>query len=101
MRIAIVGGNNPERYEESISEVGNVEIRFHDGIPQRNNKKSMEILIKNADYVIIMQAACSHNSMRDAKAAAKKCHKTVYYSRTFGLSSLLRMLEKQLVSYTA
>ena len=101
MKIAVVGGNNPDRYGESIKDVGDVEILFHDGYQRRKNKKSLEMIIKAVDYVIIVQAACSHNSMWDAKAAAKKCHKTVYYFRTFGRSSLIQLLEKQHICKTA
>ncbi|WP_434510245.1 hypothetical protein [Desulfitobacterium sp. AusDCA] len=56
MRIAIVGGQNFRRYSESISKVENVEVYFHDGIPKRKNKKCLARIIRDADYVIIVQA---------------------------------------------
>lgn len=101
MRIAIVGGHNFQRYIESINTVENVEICFHDGIPKRKNKKCLEILIRDADYVIIVQAVCSHNSMWDAKAVAKKLHKTVFYAYKQSLSSILNTIENKHQSKTA
>lgn len=95
MKISIIGGYNLERYGEPLSKVENMVIRFHDGRPKRRNKKCMEILIKDADYVIIVQSVCSHSSMWDAKAVAKKCKKKVYYAHKQGLASILNTIESQ------
>ncbi|WP_425803872.1 DUF2325 domain-containing protein [Desulfitobacterium sp. Sab5] len=82
MRIAIVGGQNFRRYSESTTKVENVEIY---------RKK----IIRDADYVIIVQAVCSHNSMWDAKAVAKRFQKTVYYAYKQSLSSILNSIESK------
>lgn len=95
MRVAIVGGHNQDTYGKIFKKVGQVEIHFHDGIPKKNNKRNLEHLIKDVDYVIIVQGACSHTSMWDAKEAAKKCKKEVYFPRRLGLSSVVEQIAKQ------
>lgn len=93
MRVAIVGGYNQGTYEKLLKKMGNVEFQFHNGKPRHNNKRALENMIKDADCVIIVQSACSHMSMWDAKDAAKKCNKTVYYAKGIGLSSVLNTIE--------
>jgi len=95
MRVAIVGGHNQDTYGKIFKRVGQVEIHFHDGIPKKNNKRNMESLIRDVDYVIIVQSACSHASMWDAKEVAKKCNKEVYFSRGLGLSSIVDRIARR------
>jgi hypothetical protein len=92
MRIAIIGGHNQDTYGKLFKRMGQVEIHFHDGIPKKNNKRSMETLIRDVDYIIIVQGACSHTSMWDAKEAAKKCNKEVLYTKGIGISSMVNRI---------
>lgn len=95
MRVAIVGGYNQDTYEKLLKKIGPVDINFFDGIPKKNNKRILEILIKDVDYVIIVQGACSHTSMWNAKEAAKKLNKAVYYARGLGLSAIINAIERK------
>ncbi|HHY27913.1 MAG TPA: DUF2325 domain-containing protein, partial [Desulfitobacterium dehalogenans] len=89
-----------ERHSKSIGKLKNIELRFHDGVPRRNNKKLLENIIKGADCVIIVQMVCSHLSMWDAKDVARKCNKKVYYSQAKGLASVLSLIEKENDQYS-
>ncbi|HHY28907.1 MAG TPA: DUF2325 domain-containing protein [Desulfitobacterium dehalogenans] len=97
MRIAIVGGqnHNQETYGKLLKKAGQVEIHFYDGIPKKHNKKNLEKLIKDVDFVIVILGACSHASMWDVKKAAKKCDKELLFSRGIGISSIVNQITGQ------
>ncbi len=95
MKLAIIGGYNFERHSKSMGKLKNIELRFHDGVPKKNNKKVLENLIKDTDCVIIVQMVCSHSSMWDAKDVARKYNKKIYYSQAKGLASVLSMIERE------
>lgn len=103
MRIAIIGGQNHNQitYEKLLERVGSVEIDFYDGIPKKHNKRNIEVLIRNVDYVIVILGACSHASMWDAKKAAKKCHKEVLFSKGIGISSVINQITREVRGATA
>ncbi len=97
MRVAIVGGYNQETYEKLFKKLGHVQLLFHNGKPKHNNKKSLDNIIKDADYVVIVQSACSHMSMWDAKNVAKKRKKPIYYTKGIGLSSFISNISEDFI----
>lgn len=101
LKVAIIGGFNFQRYEELNNKQEGLKLCFHDGKPRQRNKKKMESMINDADYVIIVQSVCSHSSMWDAKAVAKKCNKTIYYAHKQSLTSILNTIQKQHEGNTA
>lgn len=101
MKIAIIGGFNLEAFSKESKLMMSNQIRCHDGFPRKRNKKILDNLIRDSDYVIIIQDACSHMSMWEAKDSIKKYKKNVCYSKSHGLSTIAQTIEKELESRSA
>ncbi|UWG97053.1 DUF2325 domain-containing protein [Dehalobacter sp. DCM] len=101
MKIAIIGGFNIGAFSRESELMANNQIRCHDGYPKKRNKKVLNNLIRDSDYVIIVQDACSHLSMWEAKESVKKYKKNVCYSRSHGLATITKTIEKELAKQFA
>lgn len=55
--ILIVGGFIKNGYENMAKKKGNYQVLFHDGIKKRKSTSVFEKLIKQADCVVLLQAA--------------------------------------------
>lgn len=94
--ILIVGGCNKNGYENMAKKKGNYQVLFHDGIIKRKSTSVFEKLIKQADCVVLLQAACSHKTMWEVKKLSKKYSVPVTYPRSRGISGAIDSATKLL-----
>lgn len=87
--VLIIGGFNQKGYEEMGKKKGNMDILFHNGIIKRQSTSVFEKLVKKADCVVLIQSACSHNTMWEVKKLSKKYSVPVTYPRNRGLSEVI------------
>jgi hypothetical protein len=64
-------------------------VLFHDGIIKRRSKAVFEKLVKKADCVVLLQAACSHKTMWEVKKLSRKYAVPVTYPRSRGVSEAI------------
>lgn len=88
-RILVIGGFNKNGYQEIGKKKGNFNVMFHDGIIKRQSTSVFEKLVKQADCVVLLQAACSHKTMFEVKRLSKKYAVPVTYPRSRGVSGAI------------
>jgi hypothetical protein len=102
--IFIVGGFNKTGYEEIGKKKGNYNVLFHNGIIKRQSTMVFKKLVKQADCVVLLQAACSHKTMWEVKRISKKYEVPITYPRGRGASGAINSaidLFKNKVSFFA
>ena len=87
--ILVVGGFNKNGYKGFGKKKGNYNVLFHDGIIKRKSTSVFERLVKQADCVVLLQAACSHKTMWKVKEISKKYAVPVTYPRSRGVSGAI------------
>ncbi|WP_046173349.1 DUF2325 domain-containing protein [Domibacillus indicus] len=87
--ILIVGGFNKAGYQEVGKKNGEYNILFHNGIIKRQSTSVFEKLVKQADCVVLLQAACSHKTMWEVKTLTKKYAVPVTYPRSRGITGAI------------
>ncbi|MBY0124410.1 DUF2325 domain-containing protein [Bacillus sp. S/N-304-OC-R1] len=87
--ILVIGGFNKTGYEEVGKKKGNYNVLFHDGIIKRQSTSVFEKMVKQADCVVLLQAACSHKTMWEVKKLSKKYEVPVTYPRSRGVSGAI------------
>lgn len=87
--ILIVGGFNKAAYQEAGKKNGLYNVLFHNGIIKRQSTSVFEKLIKQADCVVLLQAACSHKTMWEVKALSKKHGVPVTFPRSRGVTGAI------------
>jgi hypothetical protein len=87
--ILIVGGFNKNGFENMAKKNGDYQVLFHDGLIKRKCTSVFEKLIKKADCVVLLQAACSHKTMWEVKKLSKNHSVPVTYPRSRGMSGAI------------
>lgn len=97
--VLVIGGFNKKGYQEMGKKLGEFKILFHDGIIKRQSISVFENLVKKADCVVLLQAACSHKIMWEVKKLSKQYSVPISYPRSRGITSAIqsamRMLNKE------
>jgi hypothetical protein len=92
--VAVIGSHTKLNFEDIARVEKKLQFRFvhyNARIKKKNGKRDIEMIIKMADFVILLTNACSHQSMWDARELAKKYNKPIYYNRGLGAT---RAIEK-------
>lgn len=100
----IIGGFNKKGFEEQGKKKGDYQVLFHDGIIKRKSTSVFGKLVKQADYIVVLQAACSHKTIWEVKKLSKEYSTPVTYPRSSGIcgaiNSAVELLDKK-VSFFA